>query len=660
MRCRKCGNEISEKDKFCPNCGNKVLTKTEPAVLKEQKNILKYLPGFRTGKIWKKIVAIIGYLCMAFFFWAILSGEDNKIGNFIAGATITIFPFVILTNVGGVRDKLPLFRKHKIVTNILGTVITVFISLILFTIAVGLFWNTTSDNAKTVNEVAYKQENSKKEKTIQNESLTPKLSKQAEKIATPTPEPTVTLTPEPTVTPTPEPTVTPTPEPTATPTPESTVTPLPVQNLSETARVSDDIRNRINESLDTYLNSGEKKQKKIKKKLKKEDANSLKEVMFDYAADNYLNANIVTEISKLYQELFSDDKYNKVWHAVETAYTREEYDENQLRKVRSKYGSSNMQATTGYFNISNRLDTKYENNLQGTFNKFSDYINPDNTYVYAAYDPSGQECVVLSDKAFEYGGNQEIAYYTDGEKRTIYTTDGFEREVPVYVRVDMDTLNQRNEDAIDTEALKQEIYRIQYGIRYKLEGRTTADIYQGDYVFPASDKRRLDADDIGLAETTDNIIQTGINEIYARHGRIFQDEEWKQYFSNKKWYRGTIEPDNFTDDMLSEIEKENVDFLSSRLRNTNNEGSEISENTDTDNYEESDAYTEETDGTICYVINCNESITLRTEPDVSAAEICQIPLGAEVEVIQGAPNGFVQVSYQGMVGFCLGDYLSGM
>lgn len=54
MRCRKCGNEISEKDKFCPNCGNKVLTKTEPAVLKEQKNILKYLPGFRTGKIWKK------------------------------------------------------------------------------------------------------------------------------------------------------------------------------------------------------------------------------------------------------------------------------------------------------------------------------------------------------------------------------------------------------------------------------------------------------------------------------------------------------------------------------------------------------------------------------------------------------------------------------
>ena len=112
--------------------------------------------------------------------------------------------------------------------------------------------------------------------------------------------------------------------------------------------------------------------------------------------------------------------------------------------------------------------------------------------------------------------------------------------------------------------------------------------------------------------------------------------------------------------MLSEIEKENVDFLSSRLRNTNNEGFEISENTDTDNYEESDAYTEETDGTICYVINCNESITLRTEPDVSAAEICQIPLGAEVEVIQGAPNGFVQVSYQGMVGFCLGDYLSGM
>ena len=60
----------------------------------------------------------------------------------------------------------------------------------------------------------------------------------------------------------------------------------------------------------------------------------------------------------------------------------------------------------------------------------------------------------------------------------------------------------------------------------------------------------------------------------------------------------------------------------------------------------------------CYVINCEESITMWESPDISSPEICQIPLGTAVNVLQGAPNGFVQVDYEGMTGFCLGSYLS--
>lgn len=58
------------------------------------------------------------------------------------------------------------------------------------------------------------------------------------------------------------------------------------------------------------------------------------------------------------------------------------------------------------------------------------------------------------------------------------------------------------------------------------------------------------------------------------------------------------------------------------------------------------------------IINCEDSTTLWEEPDISSAELCQIPLGAAVNVLQGAPNGFVQVDYNGMTGFCLGSYLS--
>lgn len=59
-----------------------------------------------------------------------------------------------------------------------------------------------------------------------------------------------------------------------------------------------------------------------------------------------------------------------------------------------------------------------------------------------------------------------------------------------------------------------------------------------------------------------------------------------------------------------------------------------------------------------YVVNCNESITLRTEPSTKAAEICQIPLGAVVSYIEPAENGFYKVVYLGQTGYALASYLS--
>lgn len=59
-----------------------------------------------------------------------------------------------------------------------------------------------------------------------------------------------------------------------------------------------------------------------------------------------------------------------------------------------------------------------------------------------------------------------------------------------------------------------------------------------------------------------------------------------------------------------------------------------------------------------HVVNCSESITLRTSPDVNAAEICQIPLGATVQTIDDSGNEFLTVMYQGFTGYCLREYLS--
>ena len=34
MKCDKCGTEVNEKDKFCPNCGSKIIVET---VIENQK-----------------------------------------------------------------------------------------------------------------------------------------------------------------------------------------------------------------------------------------------------------------------------------------------------------------------------------------------------------------------------------------------------------------------------------------------------------------------------------------------------------------------------------------------------------------------------------------------------------------------------------------------
>lgn len=79
------------------------------------------------------------------------------------------------------------------------------------------------------------------------------------------------------------------------------------------------------------------------------------------------------------------------------------------------------------------------------------------------------------------------------------------------------------------------------------------------YIFPNSDKELLtEADLEGLSAEECKIAR---NEIYARHGRKFKDETVQDYFEAFDWYEGTIEPDDFEEDMLSEIEKANRDLI---------------------------------------------------------------------------------------------------
>ena len=51
------------------------------------------------------------------------------------------------------------------------------------------------------------------------------------------------------------------------------------------------------------------------------------------------------------------------------------------------------------------------------------------------------------------------------------------------------------------------------------------------------------------------------NEIYARHGRMFEDESLQKYFENFDWYYPTIQPDDFNESMLNDYEIFNRDLI---------------------------------------------------------------------------------------------------
>ena len=52
------------------------------------------------------------------------------------------------------------------------------------------------------------------------------------------------------------------------------------------------------------------------------------------------------------------------------------------------------------------------------------------------------------------------------------------------------------------------------------------------------------------------------NEIYARHGRMFNDQELQDYFQRQNWYVPQTAPNDFDDSCLNEVEKYNIQLIS--------------------------------------------------------------------------------------------------
>ncbi|SCC06846.1 TcaA 3rd/4th domain-containing protein [Bacillus wiedmannii] len=86
---------------------------------------------------------------------------------------------------------------------------------------------------------------------------------------------------------------------------------------------------------------------------------------------------------------------------------------------------------------------------------------------------------------------------------------------------------------------------------------TTRYVYNG-FIFPDSDIRKLTSAD--LTYLSKEQLKIARNEIYARHGHIFQTKDMQAYFSKQSWYR----ENPYFSGTLTNIESYNVELIKAR------------------------------------------------------------------------------------------------
>lgn len=268
------------------------------------------------------------------------------------------------------------------------------------------------------------------------------------------------------------------------------------------------------------------------------------------AADN--PANGVTEADDIEEENKSPQidqtttsEGMTVDNEYETIVTEEIDVEPQVLEIREKYNAI------------------VENINDGTFEK---KVADDGISVYS--DGASVKAVVVPK---ENNGNEYAEYFYFNEDEKLFfayyeSQDGnrfyFVDETLIRWRYSQDAADAQNAVDYDLERDNSDYKNwerrvLQEGYHYLELGLNSES--SPDYILPESDSRYLEVRDLnGLSAEECRLAR---NELYARHGRLFDDETLQAYFDSKEWYKGTIAPSDFKEDTLNDYEMYNRDLI---------------------------------------------------------------------------------------------------
>ncbi|MDR1550434.1 MAG: YARHG domain-containing protein [Hungatella sp.] len=122
---------------------------------------------------------------------------------------------------------------------------------------------------------------------------------------------------------------------------------------------------------------------------------------------------------------------------------------------------------------------------------------------------------------------------------------------------------------MEDSAIGEEYHKMQSEISqirdaFRIQSDTAK--YDGyEFVFPNSSDSLLQEQD--LWNLSAGQLRIAKNEIYARHGRRFADQELQRYFNQCRWYEGRIAPEDFEENMLNETERFNISLIQKQQQN---------------------------------------------------------------------------------------------
>lgn len=110
------------------------------------KDILKKLPGFRSDTLWKKITAVFGYV---YFFFIVFNQTGVTFFDRIINSLLVIVTygtvFVLVFNVGKIREKIYFFNRPKGKARIVYILLGIFITVIALNLVLAGLSSLKSD-----------------------------------------------------------------------------------------------------------------------------------------------------------------------------------------------------------------------------------------------------------------------------------------------------------------------------------------------------------------------------------------------------------------------------------------------------------------------------------------------------------------------------------